>query len=277
MSDFSVNVVVGGVAGAISKTALAPFERVKILQQTGGGSNTTALTHTVRQIFENHGVRGFWTGNFINCIRIFPNRGASFASQEFGKKYIFGTSLTGATLAGGFAGVCATVSSYPIDLLRTRLAGVHKKEPISEILISTWRNEGIKGFYRGQATTLAQVVPYSALIFGSYEFCRAFELNTVFSGFLSGVFSGTIVFPLDTVRRVLQASGSKQMKKYDGPASVIKDLYRQGGFPRFFRGAGVNCMRIGGQQAVVFGAYENIKAAVKPLVQKRHTQAKSFI
>jgi len=153
-----------------------------------------------------------------------------------------------------------------MDMTRTRVAGVHMKESVAQVISSTWKNQGVTGFYRGLSVTVANVIPYSGLMFGCYEACRSLELHPIISGATSGIITGTITFPFDTVRRILQASGSESMREYDGGVmTVVRNLYKEGGFLRFFRGSGMNVIRIGGQQAVVFGSYESIKEAVKPV------------
>jgi len=261
-----VNILVGGTAGSLSKTVMSPFERVKILQQTGGGTQTSCLLKTVQQIWHTSGPLGFWRGNVLNCIRVFPSRGIVFGSQSFYKQNLFGNSISGGAAAGSLAGLTATIVTYPMDMMRTRFAGVHIKEPIHDIMSSTFQKHGLAGFYRGLSVTVANVLPYSGLMFGCYEMCRSLELHPVISGATSGIVSGTLSFPLDTVRRILQASGSDAMKQYDGGLQIIlRNLYSEGGFLRFFRGAGMNVIRIGGQQAVVFGSYESIKKALQPV------------
>jgi solute carrier family 25 phosphate transporter 23/24/25/41 len=68
----------GGVAGAVAKTATAPLDRIKILAQAGKGTDIMKIGS---EILQKEGVKGFWTGNVVNCIRIFPSKGILFASN----------------------------------------------------------------------------------------------------------------------------------------------------------------------------------------------------
>ena len=70
----------GGLAGMTAKTAVAPLERLRILAQTGGATGGVAAT--ARLIRSQEGAAGFWRGNGINCIRVFPSRGVLFSCNE---------------------------------------------------------------------------------------------------------------------------------------------------------------------------------------------------
>jgi len=66
--------VSGGTAGVISKTFIAPFERVKMIFQAtkerfsyaGAFKKAVDIVRTEGFFF------GLWRGNLINCARIFP-------------------------------------------------------------------------------------------------------------------------------------------------------------------------------------------------------------
>jgi len=269
-----VNIVAGGIGGSLAKTAMAPFERLKMLQQTGGGTMTNSVMQNFRGIIQASGVSGFWRGNFVNCLRIFPNRGILFATQEFFKENVFGTSRTAGTAAGGAAGLVSTVATYPMDLLRTRMQGIHMKETISEVVFNTYKRQGLAGYYRGMAVTIATIVPFQALSFGVYEAMRDLEMHAILSGAISGAVSGTAIYPLDTLRRIFQTTGNEMMAKYDNSAiAVSKELIREGGILRLYKGAGMNLIRIAGQQAVVFGTYESIKDAVRNFERTRQNKS----
>jgi len=264
-----VNIVAGGIGGSLSKTAMAPFERLKILQQTGGGTQTKSVLQNFRTILQSSGVTGFWRGNFVGCIRVFPNRGILFASQQFFND-ILGTSKTAATAAGGLAGLTSTVATYPLDLLRTRMQGIHMRESIAEVIVTTYKRQGFTGYYRGMGITAFTVIPFQALSFGAYQAFRDYDLNPIISGAASGAIAGTLIFPLDTLRRIFQTTGNEMMAKYDNSSfTVVKELLKEGGVLRLFRGAGVNLFRITGQQAVVFGTYESVKDACRQFEARR--------
>jgi len=75
-------------------------------------------------------------------------------------------------VSGSFAGLCATVSTYPLDLLRTRFAAQQQHQVYRGLLhagMHIVEREGIGGLYTGMTPTLIGIVPLMAIQFGSYE------------------------------------------------------------------------------------------------------------
>lgn len=75
----------GGIAGAVSRTATAPLDRLKVFLMTSQETQGPHAPHSARvgfgelarafgAIYREGGVRGFWLGNGLNCIKIFPVR-----------------------------------------------------------------------------------------------------------------------------------------------------------------------------------------------------------
>ncbi|OQR76298.1 graves disease carrier protein-like, partial [Tropilaelaps mercedesae] len=121
--------VAGGVAGMTSKTAVAPLDRIKILLQA---HNSAYAQHGVmsglRGIVLKEGFRGLYKGNNAMMVRIFPYAAVQFLSFETYKK-LFRESALGRHsphaskfLAGSAAGVTAVLATYPLDMVRARLA-----------------------------------------------------------------------------------------------------------------------------------------------------------
>lgn len=61
----------GAMSAVVSRTAMAPLERVKMdmLLKTSASSNAMK---TALQVFEKEGVAGFWKGNALNVLRTAP-------------------------------------------------------------------------------------------------------------------------------------------------------------------------------------------------------------
>jgi len=73
--------VAGGIAGAVSRTAVAPLERLKILFQTQSDPpKYRGVLHAVSVITSEEGVSGLWRGNYANCFRIIPKTAVQYAS-----------------------------------------------------------------------------------------------------------------------------------------------------------------------------------------------------
>jgi solute carrier family 25 (mitochondrial adenine nucleotide translocator), member 4/5/6/31 len=80
--SFSKDFVMGGAAAIISKTAVAPIERVKLLLQNQsemikrGNLKTPylGLSNTFKRVFAEEGLLAFWRGHQANVIRYFPTQ-----------------------------------------------------------------------------------------------------------------------------------------------------------------------------------------------------------
>lgn len=102
------HLVAGGVAGAVSRTSVSPLERLKILYQvrttvklhkvplflkvqidSKENRKFQGITSSLRTIWREEGIRGYYKGNGTNVIRIVPYAAVQFAAYEEFKKVIF--------------------------------------------------------------------------------------------------------------------------------------------------------------------------------------------
>ncbi|KAF8070030.1 mitochondrial carrier domain-containing protein [Lyophyllum atratum] len=122
--------IAGGCAGAASRTVVSPLERLKIIQQvqlrTSDGQYKGVWRSLVR-MWTEEGFKGFMRGNGINCLRIVPYSAVQFTTYEQLKKFFtkHGSKEldTPKRLASGaLAGITSVCSTYPLDLVRSRLS-----------------------------------------------------------------------------------------------------------------------------------------------------------
>ena len=85
--SFASDFLIGGVSAAVSKTVVAPIERVKLLLQVQdamgkkgkaaaeGASEMkkyTGIGDCFKRVYAEQGLSAFWRGNLANVIRYFP-------------------------------------------------------------------------------------------------------------------------------------------------------------------------------------------------------------
>ncbi|KAI5960551.1 uncharacterized protein KGF55_004444 [Candida pseudojiufengensis] len=209
-NDSNASFIAGGIAGAVSRTVVSPFERAKILLQLQGPGTNQAyhgMFPTIARMYKEEGWRGLFRGNTLNCIRIFPYSAVQFAvfekckdliikyrnNDHLNKAQINNNQLTGLErlFAGSIAGIASVAVTYPLDLVRARItvqtASLNKlkqgklaKPPtVWGTLKDVYKNEG--GFfalYRGIVPTTLGVAPYVAINFALYERLREYMIES---------------------------------------------------------------------------------------------------
>lgn len=87
LADFAF----GAIAGATSQTASYPFEIIRRRMQVGGLVNPNrwiGFQETVRSVYQQGGLRGFYVGLTIGYLKIVPMTAVSFATWEGMKRFM---------------------------------------------------------------------------------------------------------------------------------------------------------------------------------------------
>ncbi|KAI9019431.1 mitochondrial carrier domain-containing protein [Phycomyces nitens] len=199
----------GGLAGCMAKTAIAPLDRVKILFQTGNpifdkyAGTFTGAFKAGREIFQSSGTMGLFQGHSVTLLRIFPYAAIKFVAYEQYRALLMPTKQNETPakqfVAGSLAGVTSVLFTYPLDLVRVRMAYEVKQDGSKRIgLISTCRqiyqepaasrgvlHWSILNFYRGFMPTIAGMIPYAGVSFWTYhiitQFCRHNPIATPYT------------------------------------------------------------------------------------------------
>jgi solute carrier family 25 phosphate transporter 23/24/25/41 len=278
----------GAVAGTVSRTVAAPFERLKILYQVqdlavaqaaGQQPKYTGLMQSLIRIGKDEGLVGYFKGNGTNIIRAVPYQAAQFVSYEKFKIWMSGENKTLTTVqrltCGGLAGVVSVLASYPLDLVRCRLSAQQADRKIYngiwDCLKQIHAQEGVLGLYRGLWPTLLGIAPYVALNFTFFEKLKAATLDYTEASSLSitaklvlGAFSGTAAqtaaYPLDVVRRRMQMQGyDGQGIQYKSVADAFKQIYQKYGIKGFYKGLLANWLKVPPVVSLNFIVYEQMK------------------
>lgn len=127
-----VTAVAGGLAGCSAKTLIAPLDRIKILFQTSNpefkqySSSLFGLFKATKKIYKNDGFVGFFQGHSVTLFRIFPYAAIKFVAYEQIRNLLIPNDLYETNgrrlLAGSISGIMSVFFTYPLDLLRVRLA-----------------------------------------------------------------------------------------------------------------------------------------------------------
>lgn len=287
MLDF----MIGGVSAAVSKTAVAPIERVKLLLQVQDSNKNIAPENRYKgigdcfaRVQKEQGFKSFWRGNMANVIRYFPTQALNFACKDFYKQYLNPYNpkkepfkfFVGNCMSGGAAGATSLCFVYPLDFGRTRLAAdvgsgkAREFSGLADCLKKIAASDGPIGLYRGFGISVIGIVAYRASYFGMYDTGKMFLFEDAkkanffamwgFAQFVT-VSAGVVSYPLDTVRRRLMMQSGKTGAdiQYTGTMDCFRKIAAQEGPKAFFKGSLSNVIRgTGGALVLVF--YDKIQA-----------------
>ncbi|TYH51810.1 hypothetical protein ES332_D10G304700v1 [Gossypium tomentosum] len=291
----------GGVAGALSKTCTAPLARLTILFQVQGMHSDAAtlrkasIWREASRIVGEEGFRAFWKGNLVTIAHRLPYSSLNFYAYEQYKKLLYmlpglenhGKSMSADIcihfVAGGLAGITAASATYPLDLVRTRLAAQTNDtyyRGIWHALRTICKDEGVLGLYKGLGTTLLGVGPSIAISFSVYESLRSFwqsrrphdstVLVSLTCGSLSGIASSTAIFPLDLIRRrkQLEGAGGRARVYKTGLFGTFKHIFQTEGFRGLYRGILPEYYKVVPGVGICFMTYETLKTLLADVTTK---------
>ncbi|TNY22352.1 mitochondrial carrier domain-containing protein [Rhodotorula diobovata] len=198
----------GGIAGCVAKTSVAPLDRVKILFQTRSpdyhkyAGTFLGVFRASKDIYAETGMRGLLQGHSATLLRIFPYAAIKFMAYDKIHNTLMPTPADETSarrfLAGSTAGIITTGITYPLELIRVRLAfESHHSVKDRASLLRTIRaiyqspppvapssssapaqppppavKPSLTHFYRGVWPTLVGIVPYAGTSFLMWGFLK---------------------------------------------------------------------------------------------------------
>lgn len=292
---FLIDWLTGGVSAAISKTAVAPIERVKLLLQ---------VQHNIKELPEDKRYKGIidcfvrvpreqgflslWRGNLANVIRYFPTQALNFAFKDtykdiflkgVNKNEHFWRFFVGNLASGGAAGATSLCFVYPLDFARTRLAadvgqiGSRQYKGLVDCLAKSFKSDGPVGLYRGFVVSVQGIIIYRAAYFGCFDTIKAAvskdpkNMNFFVTWAIAQVVtvcSGILSYPWDTVRRRMMMQTGLKQRMYTSTADCWRKIYAQEGAAAFFKGALSNVFR-GTGGALVLTFYDEFQKYISHL------------
>lgn len=289
--SFAKDFLAGGISAAVSKTAVAPIERVKLLLQVQAASKQIAKENQYKGIVDcfvripkEQGFGAFWRGNLANVIRYFPTQALNFAFKDIykniflggvDKKTQFWRYFIGNLGSGGAAGATSLCFVYPLDFARTRLGAdvgsgkAREYNGLLDCLKKTVKSDGIVGLYRGFSVSVQGIIIYRAAYFGCFDTAKGMlpdpKNTSIFISWAIAqtvtVFSGIVSYPFDTVRRrmMMQSGRAKSEIMYKNTLDCWVKISKNEGTGAFFKGALSNVFRgTGGALVLIF--YDELKA-----------------
>ena len=267
--DMMQSIIAGGAAGILAKTVIAPAERVKMTFQTTNEVFTLrgALVKG-RNMFKEGGILSLWRGHSSTIVRVGPYAGLSYAFHDLAeaelKKY-YGTEKLPMYLqftAGSFGGAVATALTYPLDVLRVRLALIPG---------SSWGTLLRQGhFYQGIQPTMIGIIAYAGVCWSvKQELLWAYmrwkgpeqaeKKPSIYESLLmngiAGLSSQFVTYPLDVARRRMQLTAGAE----GNTGTVLANLYKTEGLRGLTKGYSLNIIKGPLTLSISLTAYDRLR------------------
>lgn len=232
----------GAIAGGIAKTCIAPLDRTKIYFQIHESKfSVNEAVRFLRNTYSEHGITALWRGNSATMVRILPYAALQYCSHEQFKQLLNVNTNEGkrehkarSFLAGSLAGLISSISTYPLDLARARMAVSNSdKIKLTDVFKNVVRNDGYVALYRGCLPSLIGIIPYAGFTFFTYETAKRLHqeytgkdephhLQRMAFGAFAGLIGQSASYPFDVVRRRMQTSATK-LEMCETASKIIRD------------------------------------------------------
>lgn len=168
----------GAFAGIVNSPLSGPIEHVRIRLQTqphGKGQLYNGPLDCIRKLSAHEGVfKGLYRGQLVTVMREAQAYGFWFLTYEYlmnadarrNKIRREEISTPKVALYGGLAGEVLWISSYPFDVVKSKMqsdgfGSSMRYASMSDCFRQTWRTAGVMGFWKGIGPTLLRAMPVS--------------------------------------------------------------------------------------------------------------------
>lgn len=246
------------------------------------------LIKAARHIRTSYGTSALFKGHSASLVRVFPYAGINFLAYEQFRAAIITSPEKEAPwrrfLCGSMAGATSTLVTYPLELIRTRLAfETVQKNPSSWLGISRkiyfegGGTGGLSNLYRGIAPTMLGILPYAGTSFLTHDLLRDWLRTPAFApytleaqsstrltavaqlscGAVAGIVAQTISYPIDIIRRRIQVGSVIGTKS--GILETAQCIFLERGVRGFYVGLTIGYVKMAPMVATSFYVYDRMK------------------
>lgn len=233
----------------------------------------------MRHIINTEGYSALYKGLTPNLVGILPGRAIYFSFYSKAKDHLMGTNLTNRTwivytLSALFASWSTSTITNPIWFLKTRLqldlTESGKRKKIAHVIKDVFKNEGIRGFYRGLSASYvgaSETIMYFVLYEKMKEYLTLRHADKTLGAFdymvgasAAKTLATLVCYPHEVARtRLRQESLKKNSKKlYAGFFQTLQKVWIEEGMNGIYGGLGAHLMKQVPNTAIMFLSYECI-------------------
>ncbi|CAG9330231.1 unnamed protein product [Blepharisma stoltei] len=277
MADLT-HAIAGSFAAVMTASMVQPLDVIKtgILTQT----RPITIREAFALIYETYGFKGFWRGLKPAAYKSFMAGGIQFSLLEmFNKLLKSEKSITSRFLhdsqSAGLSRLAVITALSPLSIIKLRMEApqFNQYSSVSDAFVKIFREEGIRGFYKGLFSNLLRDLPYSALAYAFYEqysmfiyyitgMDKGYSLNNFVSGVSAGFTACLITQPFDIMKTRLQfadVGGQKVRGLFCG----LVGIWNEEGLRGFTRGLTVRVVERSCSFGIVWLLYEKAKLGLK--------------
>lgn len=208
-------------------------------------------------------------------MRIFPTSALRFFFFDvyqniasFGSPEGEPLSMPRQLASGAMSGMTTLTLTYPLDLVRTRIATDMSSQEIARSgyahsIRSAIKECGLRGLYHGYSISVIEIAPYLSISMGGYHWLKErfetseqFHFQRLFYGWLAGSIASLTCYPMDTVKRHMMIMSANNSKINLTIGNCVKQIWSKGGIAEFYRGCLVNVANSGPSAAILFFAHD---------------------
>lgn len=211
LSPTMINILAGGSAASTATALTYPFDIMRTQFAIQGKEQIyRSMFHYCRQTFLTKGIPGFYAGMSAALLSVAPYMGLNFGLYELINSQLshhfnqssslsFSPSFLISLFSGGMSGGLSKILVYPLDTIKKRLQssllintvsvsvsvspslhGVQSSHTslkyynFRTCLLNIWREEGVRGYYKGLTPTLLKSILSTSIAFGTFKLSKEF-------------------------------------------------------------------------------------------------------
>ncbi|CAB4256131.1 similar to Saccharomyces cerevisiae YGR257C MTM1 Mitochondrial protein of the mitochondrial carrier family [Maudiozyma barnettii] len=252
----------------------------------------TGTLDAFRKITNIEGITTLWRGISLNLLMAVPSNIVYFTGYEHIRD-ISPLSKNHENLnplvCGALARILAATSVAPLELTKTKLQSIPRaskstkswtmvKDLVEETRQDMQKNGSLRALFKGLNITLWRDVPFSAIYWGTYEFCKKnlwmkndvannnstviHFVNSFVSGSVSGTLAAIITHPFDVGKTRWQISMITENSQTQSPQhqrnmfKFLGTIVENEGTAALFTGLTARVIKIAPSCAIMISSYE---------------------
>ncbi|KAK8816392.1 hypothetical protein WA556_001337, partial [Blastocystis sp. ATCC 50177/Nand II] len=260
-------------ASTITQLVMVPCETIKVqlqIFQKVKVKGESPLANSLRFIYRNEGILGFWRGYFVSLSCSIPSCAIYYSSFETLRRMAYAKSASHPKLTPFIPAITSSLAQLltclvmsPVDRFRTQYWAARGKK-VSELLHETAaqvQREGVQTLYHGLKPLLIRDIAFSSIYWSIYEQLRTSAqslglspvLQNLIAGSVGGMATTAVITPFDVVKTRQQV-----LETRESIWCTLKMIASQEGVRGLFRGMTPRVIQTAPTMSIMMIVYDGI-------------------